>query len=280
MRSTITAIVLCALTGCTLLSISEAVDGETGDSPGSPSDPGDEANHGETEQGWCCACGVNVGDALACTPASIEDCEGDDMTWCEPDAHGDPSECETACSECVCDCELGPSPGCISYEQATACASTCDLVWCCACEDFADGYIGAGVCDVVPPSECMDPGERSCTPEGIFAAENPVFDCWQQCQPAQFGWCCECAGLEQSPVCKPTNFFNCVEPGWAWCDELDEQGQPSGCVDACADLSGWCCDCELAKLGWWDCQKSEPESCVESGEAWCQVAPCLEACNN
>lgn len=277
MRGTIFTIVAWALTGCTLVSVSEAEDSETSGETGSPprtsaGEPGE-----PLELGWCCACEVNVGDALACTPATAAECDVKGMTWCESNAQGDTSACETACNHCVCDCELGPSPGC-DYDQATACASECDLVWCCACADLADDYIGASLCDVVPQAECMGPDQRWCSPDGIFAYENPVFDCWQQCQPEQFGWCCECAGLEQSPNCKPANFFNCAEPGWAWCDELDAQGQPTGCVDACEALTGWCCDCGLGQQGWWDCKQSNPDTCVGADEAWCELAPCLSEC--
>lgn len=274
-------VLLLTPTACTLLSISEADDSESetagpGELP--PRTDADGSDDGEPALGWCCACGINVGDALACTPSTVADCEGEDMTWCELDAQADTSACQTACTECVCDCEQGASPGCTEYDQMTACASECDLVWCCACEDLGDDYIGPYYCDVVPAGECMDPGEASCSPDGIFVDENPVLDCWQQCQPEQFGWCCECAGLEQSPNCTPSNFFNCADPGWAWCDELDDEGQLTPCVEACADLSGWCCDCGLGQQGWWECKQSDPQTCTGEFEAWCSLAPCIEAC--
>jgi hypothetical protein len=143
-----------------------------------------------------------------------------------------------------------------------------------------DDYNGPSVCEVVPLAQCMDAGQTWCSPNGIFAMDNPVFDCWQQCQPAQFGWCCECQTLEQSPICHATDFFNCAEPGWAWCDELDEHGQPTPCIDSCAELDGWCCDCGLGHQGWWECKQSDPETCTGLFEAWCADAPCIEACNS
>lgn len=99
-----------------------------------------------------------------------------------------------------------------------------DPGWCCECG--------------TDPMDCTPSSESECTAENTawchLDTEGNPSDCDLACEAMQpTGWCCDCASLG-SPVflCDPADAVDCTADGEGWC-ELDDQGQLSGCFEAC-----------------------------------------------
>lgn len=83
------------------------------------------------------------------------------------------------------------------------------------------------------------------------------------------GWCCECWTDPMS--CTPSSEDACEGDTYQWC-ELDEQGNPTTCVDACGpEPAGWCCECDVWIGGGLSCSPSESADCNSEGFEWCEL---------